>query len=69
MRSLGARRFAPLVAWVAAGRTADEQLSGVEAAFAHTRQIIQKRNAAPQAVRDSLESYAGAWDTALGPTV
>jgi hypothetical protein len=57
-----------LVAWVAAGQTADEQLSGVEAAFARTKQITRKRNAAPEAVWDSLETYADAWGAALGRT-
>jgi hypothetical protein len=63
---LGASRR--LVAWVAAGRTADEQMSAVEAAFAHWVQVAEDDAAAPGALVDSLESYADAWDAALRPT-
>jgi hypothetical protein len=54
-----------LVAWVAAGRTADEQMSDVEAAFAHWVQVAENDDAAPGARVESLESYAEAWDAAL----
>ena len=60
---LGASRR--LVAWVAAGRTADEQMSAVEAAFAHWVQVAEDDDAAPGALVDSLESYAEAWDAAM----
>jgi hypothetical protein len=60
---LGASRR--LVAWVAAGRTADEQMSDVEAAFAHWVQVAEDDDAAPGARVESLESYAEAWDAAL----
>ena len=60
---LGASRR--LVAWVAAGRTADEQMSAVEAAFAHWVQVAEDDDAAPGAVVESLESYAEAWDAAM----
>jgi hypothetical protein len=63
---LGASRR--LVAWVAAGRTADEQMSAVEAAFAHWVQVAEDDDAAPGALVDSLESYADAWDAAMRPT-
>jgi hypothetical protein len=60
---LGASRL--LVAWVAAGRTADEQMSAVEAAFAHWVQVAEDDDAAPGALVDRLESYAEAWEAAL----
>jgi hypothetical protein len=63
---LGASRR--LVAWVAAGRSADEQMSAVEAAFAHWVQVAEDDDAAPEAFVDSLESYAEAWDAAMRPT-
>jgi hypothetical protein len=59
---LGASRR--LVAWVAAGRTADEQMSAVEAAFADWVQVTEDDDAAPGALVGSLESYAEAWDAA-----
>jgi hypothetical protein len=63
---LGASRR--LVAWVAAGRTADEQMSAVEAAFADWVQVVEDDAAAPEAIVDKLESYAYAWDAALRST-
>jgi hypothetical protein len=63
---LGASRR--LVAWVAAGRSADEQMSAVEAAFAHWVQVAEDDDAAPEAFVDSLESYADAWNAAMRPT-
>jgi hypothetical protein len=63
---LGASRR--LVAWVAAGRTGDEQMSAVEAAFALWVQVVEDDDAAPEAIVDSLESNADPWDTALRPT-
>jgi hypothetical protein len=54
-----------LVAWVAAGRTADEQMSAVEAAFADWVQVAEDDDAVPGALVESLESYAEAWDAAL----
>jgi len=62
---LGASRR--LVAWVAAGRSADGQMSDVEAAFAHWVEIAEEDRAAPEAIMDSLESYVEAWDAALWP--
>jgi hypothetical protein len=56
---LGASRR--LVAWVAAGRTADERMSDVEAAFAHWVQLAEEDGAAPEAIMDSLYSYVEAW--------
>ena len=49
---LGASRR--LVAWVAAGRTADEQMSAVEAALAHWVQVAEDDDAAPGALVESL---------------
>ncbi len=60
---LGASRH--LVAWVAAGRTADEQMSAVEAAFARWVQVAEDDDAAPGALVESLESYVEAWDAAM----
>jgi hypothetical protein len=60
---LGASRR--LVALVAAGRTAGEQMSAVEAAFAHWVQVAEDDDAGPGALVESLESYAEAWDAAL----
>jgi hypothetical protein len=57
-----------LVAWVTAGRSADGQMSAVEAAFAHWVQVAEGPDAASQALVDSLESYVDAWDAALRPT-
>ncbi|MGH9228420.1 MAG: hypothetical protein ACRD07_06755 [Acidimicrobiales bacterium] len=60
---LGASRR--LVAWVAAGRTADEQMSVVEAAFAHWVQAAEDDDAAPGALVESVQSYAATWDAVL----
>ena len=59
---LGASRR--LVAWVAAGRTADEQMSAVEAALAHWVRLAEDDDAAPEAIVDTLESYVEAWHAA-----
>ena len=63
---LGASRR--LVAWVAGGRTADEQMSAVEAAFARWVQLIEDDDAASEAIMGSLESYVHAWDLATRRT-
>src|ERR687891_1831721 len=63
---LGASRR--LVAWVAAGRTNDEQLSDVEAAFAHWVQVAEHDDPDADAFANSLESYVDAWDAATRPT-
>jgi hypothetical protein len=57
-----------LVAWVAAGRTNDEQLSDVEAAFAHWVQVAEHDDPDADAFANSLESYVDAWDAATRPT-
>jgi hypothetical protein len=57
-----------LVAWVAAGRSADGLMSAVETAFARWAQVAEAPDAASEALVDSLESYVGAWDAALQPT-
>src|ERR687891_2605162 len=57
---LGASRR--LVAWVAAGRTADEQMSAVEAAFADWVQVAKEDAAVRGALVGRLESSAEAWD-------
>jgi hypothetical protein len=57
-----------LVAWVAAGRGADGQMSAVEGAFARWVQVAEEPDAASEAFVDSLESYVDAWDAALRPT-
>jgi hypothetical protein len=57
-----------LVAWVAAGRSADGQMSAVEAAFAHWLQVAEEPDVASEALVQSLESYIDAWDAALRPT-
>jgi hypothetical protein len=63
---LGASRC--LVAWVAAGRTGDRQMSVVEAAFADWVQLAEDHDADSEAIVDSLGSYVDAWDAALRPT-
>ena len=62
---LGASRC--LVAWVAAGRTADRQVSAVEAAFADWVQLAEDHDADSETLVDSLGSYVDAWDAALRP--
>jgi hypothetical protein len=62
---LGASRR--LVAWVAGGRTADEQISAVETAFARWVQLTEDDDATSEAMR-SLESYVHAWDVATRRT-
>lgn len=58
-----------LVAWVAGGRTADEQMSAVEAAFARWVRLAEDADdAAPEAIVDSLGSYVDAWDAATRRT-
>jgi hypothetical protein len=63
---LGASRR--LVAWVAGGRTADEQMLAVEAAFARWVQLTEDDDAASGAIMGSLESYVHAWDVAARRT-
>jgi len=63
---LGASRR--LVAWVAAGRTDDEQVSNIEAAFAHWVQVAEHNDPAPDAFVNSLDSYVDAWEAATRPT-
>jgi hypothetical protein len=63
---LGASRC--LVAWVAAGRTADRQMSAVEAAFADWIQVAEDHDPDSEAFVDSLGSYVDAWDAALRQT-
>src|ERR687898_238525 len=63
---LGASRR--LVAWVAGGRTADEQMSAVEAAFARWVQLTEDDDATSEAIMRSLESYVHAWDVATRRT-
>jgi hypothetical protein len=64
---LGASRR--LVAWVAAGRTANDQISAVEAAFAQWIHVTdEEQDAAIEAIRDSVMAYADAWDAAVQST-
>jgi hypothetical protein len=63
---LGASRR--LVAWVAAGRTDDEQVSNIEAAFAHWVQVAEHNDPVPDAFVNSLDSYVDAWEAATRPT-
>jgi hypothetical protein len=57
-----------LVAWVAAGRTDDEQMSNIEAAFAQWVQVSEHDDSAPDAFVNSLESYLDAWEAATRHT-
>ena len=56
------------MAWVAAGRIADRQMSAVEAAFADWVQVADDHDADSEAFVDRLGSYVDAWDAALRPT-
>ena len=57
-----------LVAWVAAGRPADEQMAGVEAAFARWVQVAEDDAASPSALVEPAESCVAAWEAVVRPT-
>jgi hypothetical protein len=56
-----------LVAWVAAGRVADEQMSGVETAFARWVEVDEDDDPDAQVLMERAASYAAAWDAATSP--
>jgi hypothetical protein len=57
-----------LVAWVAAGRPADDQMAGVEAAFARWVQFAEGDAATPSALVEAAESCVAAWEAVVRST-
>jgi hypothetical protein len=53
-----------LVAWVAAGRPHDEQVAGVEAAFAQWIEVAEHDSPDPDGLVQVAESYVAAWEAA-----
>jgi len=57
-----------LVAWVAAGRPVDEEMAGVEAAFARWVQVAEDDAVTSSALVAPAESCVAAWEAVVRPT-